>query len=105
MAAVPAEPAPGLVEAAAVLTRVEPAYPDLARRAGIEGTVELEVAIDAAGKVTDVEVVRGLPLGMSDAAADAVRRWTFRPARTASGPVASRKTIRVRFVVRAEDAR
>ena len=53
----------------------------------------------------DVEVVRGLPLGMSDAAADAVRRWTFRPARTASGPVASRKTIRIRFVVRAEDAR
>jgi len=105
MAAVPPEPAPGLVEAAAVLTRVDPAYPDLARRAGIEGTVELEVAIDAAGKVTDVEVVRGLPLGMSDAAADAVRRWTFRPARTASGPVASRKTIRIRFVVRAEDAR
>jgi len=105
MAAVPPEPAPGLVEAAAVLTRVDPAYPDLARRAGIEGTVELEVAIDAAGKVTDVEVVRGLPLGMSDAAADAVRSWTFRPARTASGPVASRKTIRIRFVVRAEDAR
>jgi len=105
MAAVPPEPAPGLVEAAAVVTRVDPAYPDLARRAGIEGTVELEVAIDAAGKVTDVEVVRGLPLGMSDAAADAVRRWTFRPARTAAGPVASRKTIRIRFVVRPEDAR
>jgi outer membrane biosynthesis protein TonB len=42
---------------------------------------------------------------MSDAAADAVRRWTFRPARTAAGPVASRKTIRIRFIVRAEDAR
>jgi protein TonB len=104
-AAVPAEPASGLVEPAAILTRVDPAYPDLARRAGIEGTVELEVTIDAAGKVTDVEVVRGLPLGMSDAAADAVRRWTFRPARTAAGPVASRKTIRIRFVVRPEDAR
>lgn len=104
-AAVPPQPAPGLVEPAAVLTRVDPVYPDLARRAGIEGTVELEVAIDAAGKLTDVEVVRGLPLGMSDAAADAVRRWTFRPARTAAGPVASRKTIRIRFVVHAEDAR
>ncbi len=105
IAAAPPEPAPGLVEPAAVLTRVDPAYPDLARRAGVEGTVELEVSIDAAGKVVDVEVVRGLPLGMSDAAADAVRKWTFRPARTAAGPVASRKTIRIRFVVRAEDAR
>jgi protein TonB len=104
-AGVPPEPAPGLVEPAAVVTRVEPVYPDLARRAGIEGTVELEVAIDASGKVADVEVVRGLPLGMSEAAADAVRRWTFRPARTAAGPVASRKTIRIRFVVHAEDAR
>jgi len=104
-AVAPPEPAPGLVEAAAVLSRVDPVYPDLARRAGIEGTVELEVSIDAAGKVADVEVVRGLPLGMSDAAADAVRRWSFRPARTAAGPVASRKTIRIRFIVGAEGAR
>lgn len=104
-AGVPPEPASGLVEPAAVLSRVDPVYPDLARRAGIEGTVELEVSIDAAGKVADVEVVRGLPLGMSDAAADAVRRWRFRPARSAAGPVASRKTIRIRFVARAEDAR
>ncbi len=103
--AVPAEPAPGLVEPAAVLTRVEPVYPDVARRAGIEGTVELEVSIDGAGKVTDVEVVRGLPLGMSDAAASAVRRWTFRPARTAAGPVTSRKTVRIRFVLGPDAAR
>ncbi len=94
------EPAPGLLEAPAVLSRTEPAYPEPARRAGIEGTVELEVSIDAAGKVTDVEVVRGLPLGLSEAAADAVHRWTFRPARAASGPVASRQTVRIRFVSR-----
>ena len=55
----------------ALVSRVEPVYPDLARRAGIEGTVELEVSIDPTGQVTDVEVVRGLPLGMSEAAADA----------------------------------
>lgn len=99
------EPAPGLLEPPAVLTRVEPSYPEVARRAGVEGTVELEVSIDAGGKVTDVEVARGLPLGLSEAAADAVRRWTWRPARTAAGPVASRKTVRVRFLLRPEDAR
>jgi TonB family protein len=104
-AVVPPEPAPGLLEPPSVLSRVEPAYPDMARRAGIEGTVELEVSIDAGGKVTDVEVARGLPLGLSEAAADAVRRWTWRPARTAAGPVASRKTVRVRFLLRPEDAR
>ena len=95
----PREALPGLVEPPAVLTRVEPAYPEAARRAGVEGTVELEVAIDASGKVTDVEVVRGLPLGVSDAAADAVRRWTYRPARGPRGPIASRKTVRIRFAL------
>lgn len=97
----PASPA-GLVEGPSIVSRVEPVYPDLARRAGIEGTVELEVSIDAAGAVTDVEVVRGLPLGMSEAAADAVHRWKYKPARTAAGPVASRRSVRIRFVLRAE---
>lgn len=98
--AIPPEPAPGLLESPSVLTRVDPTYPDAARRAGIEGTVELEVSIDASGKVTDVEVARGLPFGLSESAVDAVRRWTWKPARTASGPVASRKTVRVRFALR-----
>lgn len=98
-AAVPAEPAPGLVEPPVILKRFEPTYPDLARRAGIDGIVELEVSIDATGKVTEVEVVRGLPLGLSQSAADAVRRWTYRPARTADGPVASRKSVRIRFTL------
>ncbi len=98
----PPASAAGLVEGPSIVSRVEPVYPDLARRAGIEGTVELEVSIDAAGAVTDVEVVRGLPLGMSEAAADAVHRWKYKPARTAAGPVASRRSVRIRFVLRAE---
>ena len=104
-AAIPPEPAPGLLESPSVLTRVDPVYPDAARRAGIEGTVELEVSIDATGKVTDVEVARGLPFGLSEAAVGAVRRWTWKPARTASGPVASRKTVRVRFISKLEGER
>jgi protein TonB len=103
--AVPLEPAPGLLEPASVLTRTDPAYPEAARRANIEGTVELEVGIDANGKVTDVEVVRGLPLGLSESAAESVRHWTWRPARTASGPVASRKTVRIRFLLHPETER
>jgi hypothetical protein len=53
--------------------------------------------------VTDVEVVRGLPLGLSDAAADAVRR-TYRPAKGPNGPVASRKTVRIRFALSSAEA-
>ena len=97
-----APPAAGLLEGPTLVSRVEPVYPDLARRAGIEGTVELEVSIDPTGAVTDVEVVRGLPLGMSEAAAAAVHKWKYKPARTAAGPVASRKSVRIRFVLRSE---
>jgi TonB family protein len=101
----PRETLPGLVEPPTILTRVEPAYPDLPRRAGIEGTVELEVSIDATGKVTDIEVVRGLPLGLSEAATAAVRRWTYRPARGPKGPMASRKTVRIRFALEPAEPR
>jgi len=100
--AVAGVPAAGLLEGPTLTSRVEPLYPDLARRAGIEGTVELEVSIDPTGAVTDVEVVRGLPLGMSEAAAAAVHKWKYKPARTAAGPVASRKSVRIRFVLRSE---
>jgi len=97
------EGAPGLIEPAVVATRVEPAYPEIARRSGIEGTVELEVSIDAAGRVTDVEVLRGLPMGLSDAAIDAVRKWTWKPARSPAGLVASRRTVRIRFTLGASE--
>jgi TonB family protein len=101
-----APPAPGppppssgaeTIEVAALVSRVEPSYPERARRAGIEGTVELEVSISANGDITDIQVVRSLPLGVSEAAADAVRRWKYRPARGRDGPVASHKTIRILF--------
>jgi TonB family protein len=87
------------LEAAVLVSRVEPSYPERARRAGIEGTVELEVGISANGDITDIEVVRGLPLGVSEAAADAIRRWKYRPARGKDGPVASRKTVRILFTL------
>jgi protein TonB len=84
-------------EPAELLSKVDPAYPEAARRAGVEGTVALDVLIDESGSVTDIQVLRGLPLGVSEAAVGAVARWKYRPARGRSGPVASHKTVRVIF--------
>jgi protein TonB len=111
--AVPAPPAPAApagahspsaevgeaIEPAMVVSRVEPTYPEPARRAGLEGLVELEIVVGADGSVQSVEVVRGLPLGLSESAASAVGRWKYRPARSKSGPVASRKTVRILFTL------
>jgi TonB family protein len=94
---VPAEPPR---EPAALLSKVDPVYPDLARRAGKEGTVVLEATIGKDGRVTHVEVVNGLPFGLSEAALAAVKLWRYRPARGPSGPVASRKEVRIEFRLR-----
>ncbi|MFN2387909.1 MAG: TonB family protein [Thermoanaerobaculia bacterium] len=86
-----------VLEHAVLLSKVSPVYPEAARRLGIEGTVVLEVAIDASGRVREVEVVRGLPYGLSEAAVEAVRRWQYRAARGPSGPVSSRKMVRILY--------
>lgn len=64
-----------------------PRYPEMARRARIQGTVIVRAVIGADGIVRDVEVIKGLPMGLTDAAVDAVRRWRFAPARLNGRPV------------------
>ena len=87
------------LEPPSLLAKVDPVYPEAARRAGVEGTVVLEASIAETGRVTDVQVVRGLPLGLSESAAEAVRHWHYRPARGKTGPIASRKTVRIVFTL------
>ena len=95
----PSETSDEALEPASLLSKVDPAYPEAARRAGIDGTVVLDALVGADGRVEDVQILRGLPLGLSDAAAEAVRRWHYRPARGRSGPVASHKTVRIVFTL------
>jgi protein TonB len=67
---------------------VTPSYPELAREAGIEGTVRVEVVIDTEGKVVDAAVVESdVTPSMERAALDAAKRCTFEPAKQRSKPV------------------
>jgi TonB family protein len=91
---------PGIVQEAALLSRVDPVFPAAARRARVSGMVVLDVLIGAEGRVEEVEVQRGLPMGLSEAAVEAVKRWQYRPAQGPSGPVASRKIVRIEFTLR-----
>jgi protein TonB len=60
-----------------------PAYPSRARRLGIQGTTLLHVLVSERGRVAEVVVKQsaGHP-DLDQAAADAVRRWQFEPARS-----------------------
>jgi TonB family protein len=61
-----------------LITRVDPVYPEIARQAGVEGAVILQVRTDVKGRVKDVMVLRSIPL-LNKAAIDAVRQWIYEP--------------------------
>jgi TonB family protein len=104
-AAAPAAPLTALPEGSdlpVLVTRADPQYPEAAKRMKLGGDVVLRVVVEANGAIGRVEVVAGAPFGMTEAATDAVRKWTYRPARVNGQPVAVWKVIRVRFALRPE---
>lgn len=78
---------------------VAPAYPPLARAAGVEGIVILEAVIAEDGSVRDVRVLRSVPL-LDAAATEAVRQWRFSPTLLNGEPVAIAMTVTVAFRLR-----
>lgn len=60
-------------------TKVQPSYPELARKMNITGTVKVEVVVSPNGTVKDARVVGGHPV-LANAALDAVKKWRFEPA-------------------------
>ncbi|MBI5445277.1 MAG: TonB family protein [Deltaproteobacteria bacterium] len=98
------EPYPALpvgAEPPVLKTRVEPHYPSLARKAGIEGEVVLQVVVERDGTIGSVFAVQEASMGLTAAATDAVRRWVYTPARLDGRPIAVVKTVRVRFTLAA----
>ena len=69
----------GSIERPVPVDMKKSAYPQSAQAKKIQGEVALEVAIDTAGKVSDVRVVKALEPELDAAAADAMRASTFRP--------------------------
>jgi TonB family protein len=61
-----------------IVYRVIPEYPELARQAGVQGTVVLDTVVSAEGAVTKTKFVSG-PDALSQAATDAVRWWRYQP--------------------------
>lgn len=60
-------------------SKVQPAYPELARKMNITGTVKVEVVVSPNGTVKEAKVIGGHPV-LASAALDAVRKWRFEPA-------------------------
>jgi TonB family protein len=76
-----------------------PAYTEEARRARVTGTVILRGIITADGRITALEALKGLSHGLTESSLDAVRTWTFEPARLGGVPVAVFYTLRISYQI------
>jgi periplasmic protein TonB len=77
---------------------VRPIYPELARLAHVEGIVVMEAVLDPTGSVTQLRVIRSVPL-LDPAALDAVRQWKYTPSVYGGRPVSVLMTITIRFTL------
>ena len=77
----------GDVKAPIVQQRVDPIYSDMARKTRVTGIVIVEAIINKNGEVEQVKVIKGLPMGLSESAVEAVRKWKFKPGTLNGEPV------------------
>lgn len=78
------------------LDRPMPAYPDAARRSGVQAEVVARVVVDEDGSVSAVEILRGHP-DFDALVREALRRWRFRPATVDGQALAVYQIVRVPF--------
>jgi TonB family protein len=76
-----------------------PVYTEQARKARLQGVVILEGVIDRDGCVTDLQVLKPLPMGLDRAAVDAASGWVFKPATLAGRPVRVYYSLTINFEV------
>ena len=84
------------------LVRINPEYPTRARERGIEGWVQVEFTITAAGTVADAKIVDADPKGLFDRAAlEAIGRWKYNP-KVVDGRAMERRGVQVQLTFNLE---
>jgi TonB family protein len=91
-----AVPCKGEIKPPKLLKMVEPAYPEEAIKAGVQGVVILEAKTDEYGRVVDALILRSIPL-LDQAAIDAVKQWVYEPMLIDGKPQKVLFTVTVRF--------
>lgn len=87
----------GAISPPVLLWKIEPEYTEAARRAKIQGTVELRLEVDMRGQTRNISVRRGLGLGLDECAVEAVKRWRFRPGYRNGKPLVTTALVEVSF--------
>ncbi|MFV1883471.1 MAG: energy transducer TonB [Balneola sp.] len=72
-------------------------YPEMARRAGIEGRVTVQFIVNEQGKVENPRVIRGIGGGCDEAALEAVKQASFSPGMQRGRPVRVQYSLPIVF--------
>jgi TonB family protein len=75
----------------------DPQYSEVARQFRFQGAVMLIADIDAEGRVSGLQVLRSIGMGLDAKALETVRTWKFRPSLKDGVPVATQMNIEVSF--------
>lgn len=78
-----------------------PRYPEKLRQEGVSGAVVVVLIVDEGGKVIASEVMKASNAEFREPALEAVRNWTFEPAKVAGKPVRAKVSIPLNFSVEA----
>ena len=86
------------VQAAKLITQVNPVYPALARQARVAGTVRLTAIVGRDGAIRNLQVMSGHPL-LTPSALEAVKQWRYQPTLLNDEPVEVITQIDVNFTL------
>jgi protein TonB len=87
---------PSTIVAGLLIAKNLPAYPPIAKAAGVEGTVVLQATISKTGTIENLRVVSG-PAMLQQSALDAVKTWRYRPYLLDGLPLEVETTVNVVF--------
>lgn len=63
----------------------------------LQGSGQVQATVDANGEIVDVRVLKGLKMGLTEAAVEAIKRWRFKPATLDGSPVAVYCNVTMNF--------
>lgn len=82
-----------------LISEVRIPYPEVAKRAGIEGPVVMDLLIDEHGQVKHISLTKGPGFGLNEAAIAAIKNFQFRPAKIKDQSVAVKISYTYRFIL------